>query len=211
MDNLSELNRKFFEENQQLKERAMSQRDQIDQYHMLFDDNKNEVDQLRDELNQVYQRESDLKRQNMQLLSQIQCSESSLVAEVAKLKQTIEQEKNRADLFEKKLKMLEKESNDLLEQERSEKSEIEVRLRCQHDERLKQERLKLEEKFNVERDEFKKQLTDLEHKLEEVIKEKAQLAFKYGQLVETNRDLNSMVKNSQVFNDKKVEETKYFI
>lgn len=51
-------------------------------------------------------------------------------------------------------------------------------------------------------------MNELEHKLEEVIKEKAQLACKYSQLVDSNRELNGIIKNNDSFHDKKVQELK---
>lgn len=51
-------------------------------------------------------------------------------------------------------------------------------------------------------------MDELEHKLEEVIKEKAQLTCKYAQLVESNRELNSIIKNNELFHEKKIDDLK---
>lgn len=51
-------------------------------------------------------------------------------------------------------------------------------------------------------------MSELEHKLEEVIKEKAQLTCKYAQLAETNRELNNMIKNNEAFQEKKSQDIK---
>lgn len=74
--------------------------------------------------------------------------------------------------------------------------------------RYSNEKLKLEEKCVSERDELKSQLSSLESKFEEVIKEKAQILFKHGQLIENNRELNSLLQNKEAIGEQKLNETK---
>ena len=69
---MNEMNRKLYEENQQVKERNVEQRQQLDNFHMLFQENKKENERsmgsMRKELDEVYQREADLKRRIQQTL-----------------------------------------------------------------------------------------------------------------------------------------------
>ena len=230
------MNRKFYDENQQFKERSMDQRQQIDNFHALFQDNKQEHEQsmnaLRTELDESYQRENELKRrlqqafeakqhESYQMVSQLKekldetkLNEANLNAELQKCRQLLEIERNRAELVEKKLKVAEKELNSLHEKQNLERVDKESKAKSLEEKcelvkkQATNDRLKLEEKFRVEKDDYRKQMNDLERKIEEVIKEKAQMTCKYGQLVESNRELNSIIMNNQVYTDKKVEETK---
>jgi hypothetical protein len=51
-------------------------------------------------------------------------------------------------------------------------------------------------------------LNDLELKLEEIIKEKAQISYKYGQLLDKNRDLNQILNQNEHANESKFNELK---
>lgn len=230
------MNRKLYDENQQYKERSCDQRQQIDNFHILFQENKQEneraINLLRKELDDVYQREAEQKRrmqqqfdckhqENYQLIASLKdklddmkACEARLRDELNATRLELQQERNKNDLAEKKCRLVEKDSNLLKESYQLEKTDMEskhVELEKQIELIKKQafvDAQKQEEKFFVERDEIKKQVNELEHKLEEVIKEKAQITCKYGQLADGNRELNSIIKNNEVFHEKKLEDTK---
>jgi hypothetical protein len=232
------MNRKIFEENVQLKEKNIENTQQLDNFKIIFRDNKQEQDSsfiaLRQELDECYQREVDLRNKLQEVLQskeqeslkvisslkkqleETESYQSNTLNDLNKVKQGLEAEQHRADIFEKKHRQVEKDLTLVVEKQKIEKCDLESKVRSLEEkcELIKRQALnekqKLEEKFNTERTESKKQLTELEHKIEEVIKEKAQLSCKYGQMVENNRELNSMMKNAQIYNDKKSEETRYF-
>ena len=58
------MNRKLYDENQQFKERNIEQRQQIEHFHTLFQENKQQneqtLNQLRKERDEAYQRENEL-------------------------------------------------------------------------------------------------------------------------------------------------------
>ncbi len=225
------MNRKLYDENQQLRERSLEQRQQLDNFHTLFQENKQEHERslaaLRQELDESYgRRESESKRraqhesqlatqQLRERLDEAKASaEASLLGEVAKARQALESELRRGESCEKKWRQAEREYGSLIEKQNVEKIDLESRVRSLEErcELVKRqaigERQKLEEKYASEREEWKRQLSDLERKIEEVIKEKAQITCKYGQVVETNRELSAMCKSAQIYSEKKVEETK---
>jgi chromosome segregation ATPase len=233
------MNRKLYEENQQFKERNLEQRQQLENFHVLFQDNQmnteQTINQMRKERDDSYQRENDLKRRMQhaidtkkqesflalnslkEKLEEYKSNEAELYAEINNLKAQVQQEKSKFDLQEKKFKLLEKECELLKQNLSNEKSDHNDKL-TEFNSQLEQskkiylnERQLQEEKFARERDEYKFQLGELENKIEEVIKEKAQINYKYGQLIETNRELNNQLQNHHILKEKSEQELKYFI
>jgi chromosome segregation ATPase len=236
VNNINEINRKLYEENQQYKDRNIEQRQQIEHYHVLFQENQQKNEQtlcvLRKEKDDVYQRENELKRRMQQTLDSkqqenyliisslndkledLKASESHLCDELSNIKLEMQQERNKAELLEKKCKLLEKDNSLLKESWNLEKSglmqkinDLEKQIELIKKQHLN-EKQKMEDSYSLERGDLKNQLTNLENKLEEVIKEKAQISCKYGQLAENNRELNTMLQNKESFHENKIEETK---
>lgn len=230
------MNRKLYEENHQYKDRNIEQRQQIEHYHVLFQENQQKNEQslnvLRKERDEAYQHESDLKRRMQQAIEakqqehfvsisnlnskidELKVIESNLNDELTKVKNELQQEKNKSELLEKKNKLLEKDVALLKESWNLEKSELKMKIT-----NLEQlmdsirnqnlsEKQKLENLGLHERNDLKNQLNNLESKLEEVIKEKAQISCKYGQVVDTNRELNLFIQNKEASLDKNLEEAK---
>ena len=230
------MNRKLYEENQQYKDRNIEQRQQIEHYHVLFQENqqKNEItlNALRKERDEAFQRENELKRrmqqqldskqqENFMLISNLKdkyeslkSNETQLADELETIKLALQQERASVEQLEKKCKQLEKDNSVLKESFSSDKQQYETKISDleQRNDKLKRdheaELKKLLEKSFVERDDLKTQMGDLERKFEEVIKEKAQLACKYGQLADENRELNSMIQTKEAYGEQKVEELK---
>ena len=231
------MNRKLYEENHQYKDRNIEQRQQIEHYHVLFQENQQKNEQslsvLRKERDEAYQHENDLKRRMQQTLDtkhqenyalvaslndkleDLKANEAHLCDELNKAKNELQQERNKNDLLDKKNKLLEKDACLLKESWNMEKNELKQKmsnLEQQMDtikNQSQSEKKKLEDLGMHERNDLKSQLNNLESKLEEVIKEKAQLACKCGQLAENNRELNLMVQNKEAFHEQTLEETKY--
>ena len=231
INNLNEMNRKLYEENQQFKERNLEQRQQIEHYHLLFQEAQQKAEQtvglaIRKEREEAMQRESELKRRLQQSfdnkqqdnfiiinnlkekIDEFKTNESRLCEQLNGVKMELQQERNKVELLEKRLKMAEKDSQSAGESWLVEKAELEAKineLKCQLEHLRKQsqiEKQKLEEKNFKEREEFKSQVKQLESKFEEMIKEKAQNANEYGQLVENNRELNNIIKNKDSLYEK---------
>ena len=223
VNTLNEINRKLYEENQQFKERNIEQRQQIDQFHILFQENQQKHEKaLSDIKKERDQHDNEIKRRSQEnfhiinnlkeKLDTIKSNECNLNEELNKLRVDLQQEKAKSDILEKKCKLLEKDANLLKDSCNLEKNEYEAKLSDlvqqleQNKKKYLNDKLKLEETHAKEKNELKTQLNTLEHKLEEMIKEKAQLQCKYGQLVENNRELNTLVQNKEAFNQQKMEE-----
>ena len=230
------MNRKLYEENHQYKDRNIEQRQQIEHYHVLFQENQQKNEQslnvLRKERDEAYQHESDLKRRMQQAIEakqqehfalisnlnskidELKATESNLSDELTKTKNELQQERNKSELLDKKNKLLEKDVGLLKESWNLEKSELKMKITNleQLMDTMKNQNLsekqKLENLGLHERNDLKNQLNSLENKLEEVIKEKAQISCKYGQVVDTNRELNLMIQNKESTHEKNLEETK---
>ena len=143
------MNRKLYDENQQYKERSCDQRQQIDNFHILFQENKQEneraINLLRKELDDVYQREAEQKRrmqaqfdlkqqETYQLcgslrdkLDEMKACEARLRDELAQTRLELQQERNKSELVEKKCQLVEKDSNLLKESCQLEKADLESR------------------------------------------------------------------------------------
>ena len=231
------MNRKLYEENHQYKDRNIEQRQQMEHYHVLFQENQQKNEQslsaLRKERDDAYMHENELKRRMQQTLDtkhqenyalvaslndkieELKANEAHLCDELNKAKSELQQERNKSDLLDKKNKLLEKDATLLKESWSMEKSELKQKISTleQQIDTVKSQSLsdkqKLEDVGAQERNDLKHQLNNLESKLEEVIKEKAQIACKYGQLADANRELNLMVQNKEAFHEQKLEETKW--
>ena len=73
------MNRKLYDENQQFKERNLEQRQQIEHYHVLFQENQQKAEQTlnqaRKERDEAYQNETEFKhRMQIQIESKQQKS-----------------------------------------------------------------------------------------------------------------------------------------
>lgn len=123
MNNLNEMNSKLYEENQQYKERTCDQRQQIDNFHILFQENKQEneraISVLRKELDEVLKRESMEKRriqssfeakqqEAMQIVASLRANVEEMREREARLGAELQQERNKNELAEKKCKLVEK-------------------------------------------------------------------------------------------------------
>jgi hypothetical protein len=223
VNSLNEINRKLYEENQQFKERNIEQRQQIEQFHVLFQENQQKHERALIEIKKERdQHDIEIKRRSQEnfhivnslkdKLDSIKLNETNLSDELNKFKIDLQQEKNKSELLEKKCKLLEKDASLLKDSCNLEKNEYEAKLSDlvqqieQNKKKYANEKQKSEDAHNKEKNELKTQLGTLEHKLEEMIKEKAQLQCKYGQLVESNRELNTLVQNKEAFNQQKNEE-----
>ena len=113
------MNRKLYEENQQYKDRNIEQRQQIEHYHVLFQENqqKHEItlNAMRKERDDAFARESDLKRrmqqqldskqqENLMLITNLKdkyeslkSNENHLSDELDTIKQALQQERGASD------------------------------------------------------------------------------------------------------------------
>lgn len=240
VNSLNEINRKIYDENHQFKERSLEQRQQIEQFHALFQENQQKHEKslmdLRKERDEAFQHDSEIMKRRMhqtfesrqqenflimqslkEKLEATKASESRLLEDMTSVKQEVQSEKNKSELLEKKCKLLEKDALLLKESHKLERNELEAKFNdmLEQHEQLKKKYLsdkqKLEENFFHERSELKTQLNSLEKKLEEVIKEKAQLNCKYGQMADANRELNALVQNKEAFNSENNNKLGFYI
>lgn len=229
VNNLNEMNRKLYEENHQYKDRNIEQRQQIEHYHVLFQENQQKNEQslstLRKERDDAYQHENELKRRTQQTLDtkhnenfalvtnlnekldDLRSKEAHLSDELSKLKITLQQEKSKSELLDKKNKLLEKDVCLLKESWNLEKSDLVLKIK-NLDELLVQAKTQNSSDTQKVEDECHKQLASFESKLEEVIKENTQISCKYTQVVESNRDLNLMVQNKQALHEQMLDDAK---
>lgn len=132
------MNRKLYDENQQYKERTCDQRQQIDNFHILFQENKQESERaisvLRKELDDVLKRESAEKRrmqstfdskhqETMQVIASLRANIDEMRERESRLLVEIQQERNKNELSEKKCKLVEKDLALLRETNELEKRE----------------------------------------------------------------------------------------
>lgn len=236
VNNLNEMNRKLYEENQQYKDRNIEQRQQIEHYHVLFQENQQKNEQtmssLRKERDEAYQRENELKRRMQQTLDAkqqdsfvvistlkekydtLKQAEAHLSDELSSAKMELLKERTSADLLDKKCKILDKDNGLLKENWHTEKQQYSAKIEELESklDKLRKENegalSRLDEKAQIEREDLKSQLGELERKLEEIIREKAQLACKYGQMVDSSRELNSIIQSKDALYEQKVQELK---
>jgi hypothetical protein len=114
---LNEINRKLYDENQQFKERSLEQRQQIEQYHSLFQENQQKHDQALLELKKERdQYETEMKRRCQQTLDSrqhenfamigglkekmesLRANENLLMNELSAVKQEMQQDKGKTSL-----------------------------------------------------------------------------------------------------------------
>ena len=225
------MNRKLYDENQQFKERNIDQRQQIEHYHLLFQETQQKTDQtlnmaIRKEREDASQRENEFKRRIQQSfenkqqdnfiiinnlkekVDEYKANEAHSREQLNSVKLELQQEIDKVLMLETTCKRLEKDSLMATENWNGQKTELEARineLKSQMEFIRKQnlsEKQKLEEKSLRERDEFKSQIKQLEGKLEDMIKEKAQASNEYGHLAEKNRELNCIIKSKESLHDK---------
>jgi len=230
------MNRKLYEENQQYKERNIEQRQQIEHYHVLFQESQQKsehsLNQVRKERDDALQNETDLKRR-MQLALDAKQQESlqtvktwkekfeslketeiHLTQELSTSRSLLQNEKSKTELLERKCKALEMDCSLLKENWDSEKSSLDDRINdydSQMELAKKQfaiEVQKLDEQHAKEKKELVVKLKEMENRVEEILKEKTQIGYNYGQLVESNRDLNSLCQSNESSYEKKQEELK---
>lgn len=118
------MNRKFYDENQQYKERTCDQRQQIDNFHILFQENKQESERaisvLRKELDELAKRENAEKRriqmnfdnkhqEAMQVIASLRSSLEEMQDRESRLLAELQQERSQNELSEKKIKQQENE------------------------------------------------------------------------------------------------------
>ena len=159
-------------------------------------------------------------------INALESNESLISGELGSMKRELERERLDYETLEKRCRVLEeaeKQAAQLKEAWATEKTELQARLagvesqaeitrqqilaeRAQLEESNAHESTQLEERIANERDEHKQQLADLERKLEEVIKEKAQISFKYGQYADANRELNALIQSNQNTSDQIINE-----
>ena len=117
------MNRKLYDENQQYKERTCDQRQQIDNFHILFQENKQEneraISVLRKELDEVLKRESAEKRrmqsvfdskqqETLQIIASLRTNINEISEREARVLVELQQERSKTELSEKKCKLVEK-------------------------------------------------------------------------------------------------------
>ena len=230
------MNRKLYDENQQFKERNIEQRQQIEHFHVLFQENQQKTEHtltlMRKERDEAYQHENELKRRMQhamdskqqetfltinslkEKLDEFKANEAQLYSDLNTTKTQMQQEKRANELLEDKIKQLEKDCGLLTETWSAERNELNKRmneLNTQLEQTKKlhvSEKQKLEDKYMRERDELKAQLNELEKKIDEVTKEKTQLSTKCGQLAEGNRVLETQLQDNQTLNSKSEQELK---
>lgn len=236
VNNLNEMNRKLHDENQQFKERNIEQRQQIEHYHVLLQENQQKAEQslnqIRKERDEAYLSESDTKRrmqltidtiqhENFQAINnwkekfeQLKECEIRITQELNTAKAQIKQEKNKSELLEKKFSILQKECELLKDNWNTERSCLEEKIKDYSNQleisknQLMVEKQMLDEKHTSEKNELKIQLKNLEDKIEEVVKEKAEINYNYGQIVESNRELNNICQSKESTHGRKAEEMK---
>ena len=131
------MNRKLYDENQQFKERNIEQRQQIEHFHTLFQENKQQneqtLNQLRKERDEAYQRENELKRRMQQTfesmsqkLDEFKSNEMLIINDLNATKLELQQERNKCDLLEKKCKLLDKDCVLIKESGTLEKNDYEL-------------------------------------------------------------------------------------
>lgn len=131
------MNRKLYEESQQYKERTCDQRQQIDNFHILFEENKQENERaiavLRKELN-----EASLEKRRLQMA--IDATHQDAMREMSALRVQLDearerearailelqQERSKNELSEKKCKLVEKDVALLREAGELERRELEA-------------------------------------------------------------------------------------
>ncbi len=124
------MNRKLYDENQQFKDRNLEQRQQIEHFHTLFQENQQQnelnLNQLRKERDEAYQRENESKRRMQQTidnknhdtfitmnnlkdkLDEFKSNETHLLNDLNTTKIELQQERNKVDLLEKNANCLTK-------------------------------------------------------------------------------------------------------
>lgn len=230
------MNRKLYDENSQFKERSLEQRQQIEHYHVLFQENQQKTEQsltqIRKERDEAFQSESETKRRLQMTLDtkqqesylalnnwkeKYECireSEIHMSQELNTAKTQLQQERNRAELLEKKYKLLEKDVNFSKESWSSERAALGEKIsgyQSQLDGARMQvgaERQKWEERTGREREEMRRRLKELEVMVEEAVQEKEKISFKYSQLVERNQELNSLYQTKESSSEKAMDEAK---
>jgi DNA repair exonuclease SbcCD ATPase subunit len=110
--------------------------------------------------------------------------------------------------MEKKCKQLEKECATMKEKWSNEKFDLEKRLEESKKLNIDQSRAIEGQISKQQSDEQKVRIRDLETKLDKLIKEKDKLDTKCSQLIEKNKDLNELMHNKDIQNDKKHEDIK---
>ena len=236
VNNLNEMNRKLYDENQQFKERNIEQRQQIEHFHVLFQENQQKTEHtltlMRKERDEAYQHENDLKRRMQhamdskqqetfltinslkEKLDEFKANEAQLYNDLNNTKTQMQQEKSANELLEKQIKQLEKDCGLLNDNWTAERNELNKRMnelntQLEQTKKLQvSEKQKLDDKYMRERDELKVQLKELEKKIDEVTKEKTQLSTKCSQLAEGNRVLETQLQDNQTLNSKNEQELK---
>lgn len=215
MNNLNEMNRKLYDENNQFKERNLEQRQKIEHYHVLFQENQQKTEQsltqIRKERDEAFKSESETKRRLQMTLDtkqqesyialnnwkeKYECikeSEIHMSQELNTAKTQLQQERNRTELLEKKYKQLEKDAQSQLDGARMQ---------------VGAEKQKWEEKTDREREEMRRRLNELEVMVEQAVREKETVSFKYNQLVERNQELNSLYHTKESSFKKELDEAK---
>lgn len=117
------MNRKLYDENQQFKDRTCDQRQQIENFNIMFQENKKEseraINVLRKELDELTKRENLEKRrmqstfetkhqEAMQIISSLRKNLDEMQIREANLLEEIQQERNKSEISEKKIKLNEK-------------------------------------------------------------------------------------------------------
>lgn len=232
IQSVNDMNHKFYDEIQHLKERNMDQRKQIDSFNKLFQDCKQDSErklgQIRQEFEQSLKREMELKKMIQQIqenknqeisnlkdkLEKAKLVESEQNSEIEKRRNEIQSKTDKIETLEKSIRQIENELSALKDNTLSEKktllNDIET-LKSNVDtlnKQIEDERSNHADKSKAERAEQKKHIDELESKLEEVIKEKAEITCKYGQILDRNKELNDLMKSNDENNEKALKESR---
>jgi hypothetical protein len=219
INNLNDINRKLYDENSQYKERNLEQRKQIEHMHMLLietkQSNENLVQKKADEIDVKKRQLQESEYREKELLMKIK-SFSLEINDVKKEKNQLIDAINKIDLqFKEELKrlrlnfssslqqMFEIEVKKLSDNYQNEKYNLETQIDVQKKQFLNEKSL-----IDTEKYEMQSNIRDLELKLEEIIKEKAQLKERNGSLTQTNRSLQSELNQHEQKNEHKLNELK---
>ncbi|CAF0907537.1 unnamed protein product [Brachionus calyciflorus] len=231
IQSLNDMNHKFYDEIQHLKERNLEQRKQIESFNKLFQDCKQDserkLSQMRQELEQSVKRELEFKKMIQQIqdsknqeinglkekLERAKMTENHLNNEIEKKKAEIQIKTEKIELLEKNIQETEKNFNLFQETSISEKKNFELNIEnLKHEidvlnRKADEEKKILSETSTLEKNEQKKHLDELEQKLEQIIKEKAEITCQYAQIFDRNKELNEILKTNDENNEKKLKDS----
>jgi hypothetical protein len=230
LNNLNDINRKLYEENGQYKERNLEQRKQIEHMHMLLietkqsnDLNQNLIQKKADECIKDLQKEIDVKKRQLQdteqkqkdLFSKLKTFSNEINELKLENKSLVDTIGNQEGQFNEDIAKLRLNFSNILQQTfdielkklkdnfYNEKYNLETQIELQKKQFFNEKSV-----FETEKYELQSNIRDLELKLEEIIKEKAQFSYRCGQVTQTNRDLSKILDQNEIKNEEKLNEVK---